>query len=159
MPSIVRSAAKIGAASLMALSAVALSSGSAQANTYPYDGADPASTYCGGTTSTPYSSTLTWGDGSYAGTVYLRYNSGCRTVWAKIVLASPQDACGNASAGMACAEAVVHRNDDGAEMSCYVPQGATSCYTAMLNDANMSSHAEGFLDTAYGTRYAQTSDY
>ena len=158
MRPVVRTAAKLGAVSLIALSAVAVTGGSAQANTYTYDGADPASTYCGGTTSTPSSATITYSDGSYAGTISLRYNSGCRTVWAKITIPNPQTPCGTGTTDHDCAKAVIHRDKDGAELSCSVPAGSTSCYTNMLNDANMTSYAYGILDAA-SMRFGYTSHY
>ncbi|MEU6976013.1 DUF2690 domain-containing protein [Streptomyces sp. NPDC046371] len=158
MRTLLRRAAQAGTALLLAAGALGLTGGSAQAATY--DGADPASTYCGGTTSTPRSAALYDPRfGNHVGTIDLRYNSGCRTVWARITLDSPQGWCGDSAAGQPCATAEVIRNSDGASLSCQVPQGGTSCYTRMLNDAGVSSYAQGITYTSGGLKYTQTGSY
>ncbi|MEU6976012.1 MULTISPECIES: DUF2690 domain-containing protein [unclassified Streptomyces] len=158
MRSLIRRTAQAGTALLLAAGALALTGGSAQAATY--DGADPASTYCGGTTSTVKSATIYGPNDSYnRGTIELRYNSACRTTWARITLTNPQGWCGNASAGVACALAQVTRNSDGRTYSCHVPQGSTSCYTPMVNDAGVTSYAYAELDWASGVSHTYTGSY
>ncbi|MEU8761170.1 DUF2690 domain-containing protein [Streptomyces sp. NPDC048659] len=158
MRDLARRAAQAGTALLLAAGALTLTGGSAQAATY--DGADPAATSCGGTTSTVQSASVN--DpyfGTHVGTIELRYNSGCRTAWARITLDGAQSNCGNASAGKACAQAKVVRNSDGRQYSCTVSVGSSSCYTRMVNDAGVSSYAEGFVDVAGGIRYVRTGSY
>ncbi|GAA2796227.1 DUF2690 domain-containing protein [Streptomyces showdoensis] len=158
MRNLLRRTAQAGTALLLAAGALSLTGGSAQAATY--DGNDPASTSCGGTTSTVRSAAMydpTFG--THLGTIELRYNSGCRTAWARVSLDYAQFNCGNASAGKACAQAKVVRNSDGRSYSCTVAVGSSSCYTRMVNDAGVSSYAEGFADVAGGITYVRTGSY
>ncbi|MFE5946857.1 DUF2690 domain-containing protein [Streptomyces sp. NPDC056480] len=157
MRSLLRRTAQASSALLLATGGLMFTGGPAQAA--QYDGADPASTYCGGTTSTPRSAALYDPKyGFHVGTIDLRYNSGCRTVWARITLDNPQGWCGDSASGQPCAHAQVIR-DDNAVMECVVPQGSTSCYTRMLNDANTQSYAQGITYTSGGLRYTTTGRY
>ncbi|MGW4160434.1 DUF2690 domain-containing protein [Streptomyces sp. NPDC004788] len=158
MRTLLRRTAQVGTALLFAAGGLVATGGSAQAATY--DGWDPASTSCGGTTSTVQSAGLY--DpyfGTYQGSIELRYNSGCRTTWARISLNYTQSDCGNASAGHACAQAKVIRNSDGRSYSCTVSVGSSSCYTPMVNDAGVTSYAEGMVDGAGGLKYTRTGSY
>ncbi|MFI8828339.1 DUF2690 domain-containing protein [Streptomyces sp. NPDC053431] len=158
MRTLLRRTAQAGTALLLAAGALTLTGGSAQAATY--DGSDPASLGCGGTTSTVQSAALyDPGFGTYLGTIELRYNSGCRTAWARITLDYAQFDCGNASAGKACAQAKVIRNSDGRSYGCTVTPGNRSCYTAVVNDAGVTSYAQGFTDTVGGLKYTRTGSY
>ncbi|MCX5226843.1 DUF2690 domain-containing protein [Streptomyces sp. NPDC006553] len=158
MRSLLRRTAQASSALLLAAGGLMFTGGSAQAA--QYDGADPASTYCGGTTGTPRSAAVHDPRyGFHVGTIDLRYNSGCRTVWARITLDNPQGWCGDSAAGQPCATAEVIRESDGATLSCQVPQGGTSCYTRMLNDAGVQSHAQGITYTSGGLRYTPTGSY
>ncbi|MER8046124.1 DUF2690 domain-containing protein [Streptomyces sp. NPDC094032] len=157
MRTLLRRAAQTGTALILAAGALTLTGGSAQAATY--DGYDPATTGCGGTTSTVQSAAMTDPHGNHLGTLELRYNSGCRTAWARITMDYTQSACGNASAGVACPKAWVIRNSDGRQYTCTVTEGRSSCYTPMVNDAGVSSYAQSYTDTAGGTKYTRTGSY
>lgn len=95
------------------------------------------------------------GSGHRQGMVYLLYSPSCRTVWAKVdTQAGPcvpgDDLCGKAT---------LHRNSDNAELVCHIPRGATSCITGMLNDANVTSYAEGEFDYGPWGYYGKTASY
>ncbi|MFI8966571.1 DUF2690 domain-containing protein [Streptomyces sp. NPDC053493] len=157
MRTLLRRTAQAGTALLLAAGALTLTGGSAQAATY--DGSDPASLGCGGTTSTVQSAAMTDPHGNRLGTLELRYNSGCRTAWARITMDYTQDACGTSSAGVACPKAWVIRNSDGRSYNCTVSAGNRSCYTPVVNDAGVSSYAQSYTDTAGGTKYTRTGSY
>ncbi|MFD9242437.1 DUF2690 domain-containing protein, partial [Streptomyces sp. NPDC059556] len=120
--------------------------GSAQAA--PYDGVDPAGTSCGGTTGTVKSVGVYDHHSNRLGALDLRHNSGCRTAWARLTVAYGYSDCGNASAGIACAQARIVRDAH----SCTVRPGNSSCRTPMVNDAGHTSLAEVTTDTAGGYR-------
>ncbi len=87
--------------------------------------------------------------GRYSGTVLgrieLRYSPTCRTVWARLVNYMNWEP-GNAHEG----SPYVHRNSDGrtyGRVACDRNSGRdTRCWTSMLNDANVTSYAEGVID-------------
>ncbi|MFB7412913.1 DUF2690 domain-containing protein [Streptomyces sp. NPDC056202] len=150
MRSLLHRTAQVGTALLLAAGGLMATGGSAQA--LQYDGADPAATYCGGTTSTVKSVGVYDYHSNRLGTLDLRYNSGCRTAWARLTITYGYSDCGNASAGIACAQARIVRDNDGRTYSCTVRPGNSSCYTPMVNDAGYTSHAEVTTDTAGGYR-------
>ncbi|WP_217241798.1 DUF2690 domain-containing protein [Streptomyces sp. AC555_RSS877] len=82
----------------------------------------------------------------------LRYSPSCRAAWARISNAS----YGN---GQFTPFATVHRNSDGREYTCAVQRGATSCYTRMVNDINVTSYAKGEWDSGAQTYNGRTSSY
>jgi hypothetical protein len=71
----------------------------------------------------------------------LRYSRTCRAAWARISNAPYIEF--ESVPGWAR----VHRNSDGKEYGCTVQPGATKCYTAMVNDANVTSYAYGEWDS------------
>ncbi|MDH2426082.1 DUF2690 domain-containing protein [Sphaerisporangium sp. TRM90804] len=111
------------------------------------DGKNP-STYCGGDARTVQSLRL----GGQA-LLELRYSPSCRAAWARISNAS-YDIYNSPSP-----LARVVRNSDGRRYTCYVPQGGTSCYTAMVNDANVTSYAYGEWDSGVTTYTGRTGSY
>lgn len=66
---------------------------------------------------------------------------------------------GNASAGHACANADVIRNNDGRTYGCTIHQGRTQCCTPMVYDKGMASFAQGAVDAALGTVITRTAAY
>jgi hypothetical protein len=84
--------------------------------------------------------------------IYLHYSPSCRTVWASIVNAPPQTV--NNAGGYAD----VHRNSDNHRLSCNAGY-QTSCYTNMLYDGNVTSHAYGTIDTGYEIYSAYTANF
>ena len=128
----------------------------AVANAAPYDGTDPVATGCSNTArvarSAPLRNTYT---GTARGTVYLMYSSACRTVWAKMDTGQP----GCIPAADYCGSATVHRNSDGAEITCYTPRGRSSCSTRQLNDANVTSYAEAEYTAGSWNYYGKTASY
>ncbi|TDU04990.1 uncharacterized protein DUF2690 [Streptomyces sp. 846.5] len=128
-----------------------------QASAATYDGQDPAASGCSSTAVTAKSAPIYRGDGAQVGTIQLRYSTKCRTVWARII--TPYNA------GIA----VVHRNTDNATEACPINTntlkwssslGDYSCYTPMLNDANVTSYAWGQVDGPWGsTTVAYTGSY
>jgi uncharacterized protein DUF2690 len=97
------------------------------------DGQDP-SVYC--------HHDATTADSTHLGPALLelRYSPSCRAAWARISDAPWVDNDTFPSF------ALVHRDSDGREYRCEVPKGQTSCYTAMVNDANVTSYAYGEWD-------------
>jgi hypothetical protein len=73
----------------------------------------------------------------------LRYSPSCRTVWAHISGAAKRDA--NYAGGYA----TIHRNNDNVSLHCHADPGATGCFTNMLYDGGMTSHATGNDDGFY----------
>jgi hypothetical protein len=111
------------------------------------DGKDPAA-FCGGDARTVQSLRL----GGVA-LLELRYSGSCRATWARISNAPWVDHDTFPSA------ALIHRNSDGREYSCTVPLGATSCYTPMVNDANVTSYAYGAWDGGAQIFTGQTASF
>jgi hypothetical protein len=106
-----------------------------------YDGQDPNSSGCARTASTVRSANVyVVGDPSegLVGRIELRYSSACRAVWARVLVYTEPTG----------AFAWVIRNTDGATQECnhavwQQSLRAYSCYTMMLNDRNVTSHAYG----------------
>lgn len=76
------------------------------------------------------------------GLIQVSYSSCTRNVWAYLLSYAPPcrpgvDYCGGA---------LIHRNSDGAERSCGLPAGGTSCNSDQLSDANVTSYAYGEID-------------
>ncbi|MGW5665139.1 YjfA family protein [Streptomyces sp. NPDC003758] len=136
--------------------AMIAATGGAQA--YTYDGSDPSSTGCSSGATTVESATVKNSNATF-GTIELRYSLACHTAWARLTLNYTQGACGNASAGYACANAEVIRNNDGRTYSCTIYQGQSQCYTPMVYDKGMTSFAQGAVDTALGTVITRTAAY
>lgn len=122
-------------------------SGHAALGSYYYDGKSPSSTGCNNDAYTVYT--------RYAGSarLLLRYSPRCRTVWAHILDAATRTA--NNQGG----SARVHRDQDGAAISCASAWGGTGCYTNMLYDGGLTSHAHGSNDTGFTIYYADTPSY
>lgn len=81
--------------------------------------------------------------------VRLHYSAACRTVWASIY---------DVPSGWQ-SYADVHRNSDGLELYCY-PGSYSSCYTNMLYDGGVTSHAYGWVSFGSGgTEAVATPDY
>jgi hypothetical protein len=103
--------------------------------------------------------TLTYGGGGNYGTVYLCYNSTSRNVWA-IIQTSFVGACQSDNVG--CGEVEVYNNDTGANKSCDIALGKTSCTTRQIPDANTTSYASGFVllsSTGSKIARAQTASF
>lgn len=83
----------------------------------------------------------------------LRYSPGCRAAWARISNA------GYNTYNQFTPWATVHRNSDGREYTCYVPRNGTSCYSRMVNDANVTSYAKGEFDTGARIYKGRTASY
>lgn len=121
-----------------AAGAIALSPGVAQAAAY--DGQDPIASGCANTATTAESAAFVY-HGNVVGHIELRYSSSCRTVWARIT-SSTSNGIGN-----------VWRQSDSQNFACggqspgslawSATVSAYSCYTPMLNDANVVSFAFG----------------
>ncbi|MFE9772057.1 DUF2690 domain-containing protein [Streptomyces sp. NPDC005931] len=111
------------------------------------EGKDP-SQYCASDATTPVS-------GVWLGQAYveLRYSPSCRAAWARISHA------GYDTRDQFTPYATVHRNSDGKEYTCWVPQGGSGCYTRMVNDANVSSFAKGMWDSGARIYEGRTASY
>ncbi|WP_392675783.1 DUF2690 domain-containing protein [Streptomyces sp. LN785] len=144
-----RHAVALGLCGAVFAATTLLSSGTASASvgSYPYDGQDPSASGCNNDAITVSSATV--GAGA---TILLRYSPSCRTVWAHISGAAPktQDNAGGS--------ALIYRETDGAGIRCYSGTG-TSCYTPMLYDAGMSSHATGTNDPGWQIYSGTTGSY
>ncbi|MEZ0064617.1 hypothetical protein ABIA32_000605 [Streptacidiphilus sp. MAP12-20] len=125
-------------AAVVTTSTVILAAGfTGNANALAYDGADPNGSGCSADAITAASVPLGNGGYSVYGTMELRYSPYCRTVWARVWSDGTE------------LFAQVHRNSDDATQSCGTPTWSSSagryyCYTAMLNDANVTSYAWGY---------------
>jgi hypothetical protein len=87
--------------------------------------------------------------------VRLHYSPNCRTVWASIYNATAAEP-GNSAGG----HADIHRNSDNHRFDCQVYAGdGGSCYTAMLYDGGVTSHAHGTEDNGFVTGAAYTIDF
>lgn len=147
-----RRAFRIGAVLVAVVAAVGLA-GPAQAATN--DGKSATSTGCAKTAKTVATATMRSPyDNSKFGTIELLYSTSCRTTWARITTVS------KISTGWNDAWATITRNSDGKHYSCQVPAGKTSCVTAMVNDAGVSSFASGWGDDGvYMGIEARTKNY
>ncbi|MDX2595197.1 MULTISPECIES: DUF2690 domain-containing protein [Streptomyces] len=151
-----RALARVGVlAGGVALSLVAATGG---AQAYTNDGTSPASTGCANDGTTVASAPMKNSAGTH-GTIELRYSLTCHTAWARLTLDYTQGACGNASAGYACAAATVTRNNDGRTYSCTITQGQTQCYTPQVYDKGMTSYAKGYIDIVSGEMQIRTTAY
>ncbi|MFF7680041.1 DUF2690 domain-containing protein [Actinacidiphila glaucinigra] len=83
----------------------------------------------------------------------LRYSPTCRAAWARISNASYN------TFDQFTPYATVHRNSDGREYSCSVSTSGSSCYTLMVNDANVTSYARGMWDSGARTYEGRTGSY
>lgn len=121
---------------------------------YSCDGQSPYSTGCINGSEIPYDLPLTNSIGQSAGRVRLWYSPTCRTVWATIYNAPSPDGTGEGWAD-------IHRNSDNHRFTCYIPQGSSSCWTYMLYDGGVTSHAhaEYTPGTIYGTASATTPNF
>lgn len=121
---------------------------------YSCDGQSPYSTGCINGSEIPYDLPLTNSIGQSAGRVRLWYSPTCRTVWATIYDAPSPDGTGEGWAD-------IHRNSDNHRFTCYIPQGSSSCWTYMLYDGGVTSHAhaEYTPGTIYGTASATTPNF
>jgi hypothetical protein len=114
----------------------------AQAATY--DGVDPISSGCAATAITAETASIrNAAHTGVIGYIDLRYSTHCRTVWGRV----RTTATDSATAGLT-------RNSDSAHEYCGPSTwssdlGAYSCYTPMLNDANVTSSASGAIDEIY----------
>ncbi|NNN36876.1 DUF2690 domain-containing protein [Streptomyces sp. S3(2020)] len=110
------------------------------------DGKDP-SVYCQGDARTEESVRLG------QALLELRYSPSCRAAWGRISNA------GYDTRDQFTPYATVHRNSDGREYSCSVSTDGTSCYTRMVNDANVTSYAKGMWDSGARTYEDRTASY
>jgi hypothetical protein len=108
---------------------------------------------CGGTT--VKSSAMHFGAATQ-GLVELRYDACTRYAWARV---TTYEAGGCVPGDNGCGQATVHRNSDGAEQTCNIPPAGTSCSTATVNDANVTSYAKAWFDAGAGTYTGQTASY
>ncbi|MFC6080527.1 DUF2690 domain-containing protein [Sphaerisporangium aureirubrum] len=83
----------------------------------------------------------------------LRYSRACRATWARI-----SNAPWVVNDTFASFARVV-RNSDGRTYSCTVPRDGTSCYTRMVNDANVTSYAYGEWDSGARVYSGRTGSY
>jgi hypothetical protein len=126
--------AAVGASGLVVADA-----GAASAATY--DGQAPASTSCWNDRRIESSTYLYSGSYQSDAIIDLYYSPSCRTTWARIehgTIAQPGDNIGGI--------AQIIRNSDGRTYSCNVTSTSGTCYTAMVNDANVTSYAYGVED-------------
>ena len=147
-----RRAFRIGAVLVAVVAAVGLA-GPAQAATN--DGKSAKSTGCATTAKTVATATMRSPyDNSKFGTIELIYSTSCRTTWARITTVT------KITKGWNDASATITRNSDGRSYSCRVQPGSTSCVTAMVNDAGVSSFASGWGDDGeYMGIEARTKNY
>ena len=148
----------IGAAGLLAGGAVAASASTsrvaATCSGYGCDGQNPYGTGCFSGSEIIYDLPLVDAAGIPNGRVRLWYSPGCRTVWASIYDAPAGDGAGQGSAD-------IHRNSDNHRFDCGIPAGKSSCYTAMLYDGGVTSHAHAVFSpgTSPGTASATTPNF
>ncbi|MFE1285831.1 DUF2690 domain-containing protein [Streptomyces sp. NPDC058751] len=110
------------------------------------DGKNP-STYCQDDAETVKSVTLG------QATLQLRYSASCRAAWGRITNASYD------TRSQFTPSAGVHRNSDGREYTCAVATTGTSCFTLMVNDANVTSYAFGEWDSGAQVYSDRTGSY
>jgi Protein of unknown function (DUF2690) len=105
------------------------------------NGKDPAATGCASTASTVATDTFV-STSAYKARVDLRYSSGCRTTWARIVFtASSATSWANPYSDIIPDGAGTTYNCTGVTYSSTL--GGYSCYTPMHYDAGNTSHALG----------------
>ncbi|MEO3807477.1 DUF2690 domain-containing protein [Sphaerisporangium sp. B11E5] len=83
----------------------------------------------------------------------LRYSRACRAAWARI-----SNAPWRVNDTFVSFARII-RNSDGRTYTCSVPQGGTSCYTLMVNDANVTSYAYGEWDSGARVYSGRTGSY
>ncbi len=115
-------------------------------------GNDPISAGCGNDATT---TNLKNFPGS-AGYIELRYSPHCRAAWARITSTIEYEPGIQGSGGVE-----VRRNSDGKTYSCKLPSYVKhpSCYTKMVNDAGVTSYAQGDLDLESSWPTIHTSSY
>ncbi|MEZ0095909.1 DUF2690 domain-containing protein [Streptacidiphilus sp. EB129] len=154
MKTISRTASKAAAVSVAAL---CLTFGlTANADAATYDGQDAISSGCASSAITAASTNIAMNDGTVVGQIQLRYSTGCRTTWARLL--SYRQPTGTAQ---------VYRNSDytlyqcGSSLSWVGSLGAYSCYTPMVNDAGVTSVAIGsaYYDASTSTGGFATAAY
>jgi hypothetical protein len=147
-----------GAGALTALTAsTALTVlGTGTAHAAAYDNTDPASTGCANTAETVASAAIYDSSGTAKlGYIELRYSTACQTVWARVTTYG-----GYVPGDHGAADATIHRNSDGAELTAsFSYAGQTSVYTNQLNDAGVTSYAYGDIDDGVNFDSAATSSY
>jgi hypothetical protein len=93
------------------------------------------------------------------GLIQVSYSSCTRNVWAYLLsYMSPCHVVPGDSAN-GCGYGVIHRNSDGAERSCGISEGQTSCNSDQLNDANVTSYAYGEIDDGPYNALGSTSNW
>jgi hypothetical protein len=121
-----------------------------------YDGTDPSATGCANSSSTVESKYGKTANGITIVFVELRYSSSCRTTWARVTTVGLP---GCKPGVDFCGLAIVHRNSDGKQYTCEIPSGGIGCYTKQVNDANVTSFAQGSADDGAYSATAKTSSY
>ncbi|MEU6404661.1 DUF2690 domain-containing protein [Streptomyces sp. NPDC046985] len=119
-----------------------------------YDGQKASSTSCWNDRRIVSSTHLYAGSYQDQSIIDLYYSPSCRTAWGRIEhgsIASPGDNNGGV--------AEVTRNSDRRTYSCRVVDSSGSCYTAMVNDANVTSYAYGEEDTGAYIASGRTANY
>jgi outer membrane protein assembly factor BamB len=115
------------------------------------DGTNPDSTGCSGTVilvddeAGAIHNTVT--GVTYTANVQLRYSTGCRTIWARILTTDPS----------VTVLGEIIRNSDGRTLSCtglMALAGEFGCFTNQLYDGGVTSHARGsIVDTISGAQF------
>lgn len=120
---------------------------------YGCDGQNPYGTGCITGSSVVDDRPLVNQFGQSAGRVRLHYSPACHTVWGSIYNAPSPDGTGEGWAD-------IHRNSDNHRFNCEVPINQSSCYTAMLYDFHVTSHAHAeFSPGNIANTSATTIDY
>lgn len=89
------------------------------------------------------------------GKIELWYSPRCRTTWARV------ETVKTAAFGFRGAAEVI-RNTDQMNNDCWVHDGAKACTTTMMNDANVTSYARGWIFASYPSDHSthtQTGSY
>ena len=134
-----RSATAVATAVLFAAGLTAVTGGTAHAATY--DGLVPQNTSCWNDRHLVASDYLYAGTFNSGAIIDLYYSRSCATTWARIqngTVAEPDTDTG----GMA----QIIRNSDGRTYTCHVTDSSGTCWTRMVNDANVTSYAFGAED-------------
>jgi hypothetical protein len=154
MATMLRQASSIGGVAAVIGASLLFDGSTAQAQPTSYDGMSAAA--CGDVIVARSAPMANRADsGQRQGTVYLMYSRQCRTVWAKIDTGAPGCVPGDDW----CGSATVHRNSDGAELTCFTPRGSSTCSTGMLNDAGVTSFAEAGYDNGPWSYYGKTASF
>jgi hypothetical protein len=121
-----------------------------------YDGTDPSATGCASSGSTVESKYGKTAVGTTIVFVELRYSSSCRTTWARVTTVGLP---GCKPGVDFCGLAIVRRNSDGKQYTCEIPKGGVGCYTKQVNDAGVTSFAQGSADDGAYSATAKTNSY